>query len=52
MEAPIRLEHCKTEGHDCKLYLEKHNFTGTHPDKTAFKLKPEGQKEAVKTTGT
>jgi hypothetical protein len=27
--------------------LEKHNFTGTHPDRTAFKLKPEGQNETA-----
>lgn len=40
-------EHCKIEGQDGKLYLEKHNFTGTQAGRTAFKLKPEGKNEAA-----
>lgn len=41
----------KAAGQDCKLYWGRgggeHNVTGTHPDRMAFKLKPEGQSETA-----
>lgn len=39
-------EHCKPKVRTVNCTW-KNNFTGTHPDRATFKLKPEGQNETA-----